>query len=167
MEEKPLFKHQCAVNLCVFLGTFQGKDLYFHNEKEHHVIFVRFGNNLGDYEKGTIENNPAYVEAAQRAIDRGLLDPEETIGSGTKKYKDFVKISSTDTRAKYFDKNKNINFMVPPIIDAMRKIDKIAEDLMGQMKKDGLTTPETDVVLYYLAKTIFFPIVTEMKSSKI
>ena len=73
-KQQPLHKHDCDV--CIFLGSFNGEDLYFHpiapltlisraGEGSHYLSGLPFWN---------VE--PQLGEAARRAVDIGVLTQE-------------------------------------------------------------------------------------------
>jgi hypothetical protein len=69
--EKPQFTHDC--DICTFLGTFNGADLYHHAESSPTII-ARFSSDGPDYTSGVIlaDVNPFLGEAKRRALARYL-----------------------------------------------------------------------------------------------
>lgn len=74
-QETPLFAHDCET--CIFLGTFNGKDLYFHRSELETTVLARDSSEPGDYSSGLefalLGINPTLVEALARAKARGLM----------------------------------------------------------------------------------------------
>ena len=75
MTDKPLFQHDCEK--CVFLGSFNGEDLYFH-PLPMITLVRRHGSEGWDYTSGLPLWNvdPILGEAARRALEKGLISQE-------------------------------------------------------------------------------------------
>lgn len=71
----PHFEHDCE--MCVFLGSLNGEDLYFH-PFPNVTLVRRQGNEGWDYTSGLMlwSVDPIIGEAAKRAITLGLLTQE-------------------------------------------------------------------------------------------
>lgn len=75
------FEHDC--NACVFLGHVDKHDLYFcPNDILGPTVIARWSSEGPDYSSGLcfICCNPLLHEAAKRAVQRGLLDPNAKTG---------------------------------------------------------------------------------------
>lgn len=70
----PRFAHDCKD--CVFLGTFNGEDLYFHPNPPN--LISRGNNSKTEYTCGILlwEVEPQLTEAARRALTFGLVTQE-------------------------------------------------------------------------------------------
>jgi hypothetical protein len=70
---EPLYKHDCAI--CVFLGTFNEADLYFHHGPLERTVVARYSSDGPDYSSGLCfaDVNPNLREAKRRAIEKNLL----------------------------------------------------------------------------------------------
>lgn len=75
----PQFEHDCET--CVFLGRFNECDLYIHPET-HITVIARWDSDGPKYASSLVFIGvvPELTEAARRAVDRGLLDPETKTG---------------------------------------------------------------------------------------
>jgi len=80
----PQFIHDCET--CIFLGRYDGSDLYFHEETEHQLdtLIARFGSYGPAYCSGMafVGTHKHITEAHRRAVERGLL-PEKELGDST------------------------------------------------------------------------------------
>lgn len=72
IDETPQYKHDC--DDCIFLGRYDGHDLYFH-KKFPVTVLARFGNNGPDYVSGLLmwKIIPVLHEAAIRAVAQRLM----------------------------------------------------------------------------------------------
>jgi len=87
--EVPLFKHDCAC--CIYLGEFDGEDLYYHGSEKDAMITViaRFGNQGGEYASGLVfgemekeDLTSSLGEAYRRAKMGGLRIPKNIYQNG-------------------------------------------------------------------------------------
>lgn len=71
----PQFTHDC--DDCIFLGNFNGKDLYVH-VKDPQTIIARNGNEPEEYKSGLglCSIDPELKEAGVRAVKLDLLSQE-------------------------------------------------------------------------------------------
>jgi len=78
---KPQHKHDC--NNCIFLGTYEDKDLYFCTQgMSIPTVTSRNSSDGADYISGLSFADPVFdmkdlFEAKMRAIEKGLLKPEK------------------------------------------------------------------------------------------
>ncbi len=68
------FQHDCEK--CIYLGEWQGHDLYWCAQGGRPTVIARWGDDGPNYQSGMIfadrELIPALVEAKTRALQRGL-----------------------------------------------------------------------------------------------
>ena len=72
MTTPPLYEHDC--DDCVFLGSFQNADLYYHEGRIETTVIARYSSDGPDYSSGLCfcKTNPKLAEAKRRAIERGI-----------------------------------------------------------------------------------------------
>ena len=74
----PKFKHDCPA--CIFLGEYKGDDLYFCPQRTLGTpsLVIRHSDEGSDYSSGIVFVwTQPYREAAQRAMDKGLITLED------------------------------------------------------------------------------------------
>lgn len=84
MIEKPKFKHDCES--CVFLGRFEGADLYYCAGQRTETIVARFSSEGADYTSGLCFGkkriNRHLAQAYDLAVCQGwLIDRDDKIDS--------------------------------------------------------------------------------------
>lgn len=74
--DAPAFDHDC--DRCLFLGTYEGRDLYYCEEGSFETVIARHSSDPGDYTSGLILDgvDPLITEGARRARNKGYLSPE-------------------------------------------------------------------------------------------
>ena len=72
----PLYTHDC--NRCVFLGTYQEADLYYHpGTAAMRTTVARWSDEPSDYQTGSMSSRiPVLIEARLRAEERELLSTQ-------------------------------------------------------------------------------------------
>jgi hypothetical protein len=70
----PAFQHDCSG--CIFLGHYQGHDLYFCPQNGLPTVIARYSSEGSDYKSGmpfADGIDPELTEAKKRAVEKGIF----------------------------------------------------------------------------------------------